>query len=168
METLQNLLTIAAEATVIVGLAGIAAHAIYTQHKQFMTEFCPPVAPFTEAADYSDYIESLEDDGLMGEYGVEIIEEEPEAEAIAEISKLAEKLVTEAIPAVDTALDSLKEYVESFSQETTTEVDLTALDPAALRKLCTKHQIAWKHARGKNRHATKAMMIHQLSSRLTA
>jgi hypothetical protein len=46
METLQNLLTIAAEATVIVGLAGIAVHAIYTQHKNFMTEFCPPVAPY--------------------------------------------------------------------------------------------------------------------------
>jgi hypothetical protein len=43
------------------------------------------------------------------------VEVQPEAkpevkvEAVEEISKLAEKLVTEAIPAVDTALESLKE-----------------------------------------------------------
>jgi hypothetical protein len=43
METLQNLLTIAAEATVIVGLAGIFAHALYTQHQSFMATYCPAV-----------------------------------------------------------------------------------------------------------------------------
>lgn len=46
METLQNLLTIAAEATVIVGLAGIVAHAFYTQHQHFMATYCPPVKTY--------------------------------------------------------------------------------------------------------------------------
>jgi hypothetical protein len=65
-----------------------------------------------------------------------------------------------------------EEVVETTEPETTveeaSEIDLKDLDPTTLRKLCTKHQIAWKHARGKNRHATKSMMVYQLQQRLTA
>jgi hypothetical protein len=139
METLQNLLTIAAEATVIVGLAGIAVHAIYTQHKNFMTEFCPPVAPYQP-----------EVQAAVAPAAVEAVEV-----ATAEQPEIQEEEVETAV-------------APAASVQPATEIDLTALDPTTLRKLCTKHQIAWKHARGKNRHATKSMMIHQLSSRLTA
>ena len=136
METLQNLLTIAAEATVIVGIAGIAVHAIYTQHKNFMTEFCPPVAPYQP-----------EVQAAVAPAAVEV--------ATAQQQEIQEEEVETAV-------------APAASLQPATEIDLTALDPTTLRKLCTKHQIAWKHARGKNRHATKSMMVYQLSSRLTA
>jgi len=142
METLQNLLTIAAEATVIVGLAGIAVHAIYTQHKNFMTEFCPPVAPYQPEVQAAIAPAAVE---VVG--SVEV--------ATAQQPEIQEEEVETAV-------------APAASLQPATEIDLTALDPTTLRKLCTKHQIAWKHARGKNRHATKAMMIYQLSSQLTA
>jgi hypothetical protein len=138
METLQNLLTIAAEATVIVGLAGIVAHALYTQHKNFMTEFCPPVAP------YQPEVETQEAPAAVEAVEVEQPAVQPEIQA--------EEVETVVAPAATEQ----------------PEIDLTALDPTALRKLCTKYEIAWRHARGKNRHATKSMMIHQLQQRLTA
>jgi hypothetical protein len=74
-EIAQSALTVATEVIAIAGIGGIIAHALYTQHKQFMTEFCPPVAP---ATDSQAYIDSLEDDGLTGEYGVEVIEDSVE------------------------------------------------------------------------------------------
>ena len=135
METLQNLLTIAAEGTVIVGIAGIFAHALYTQHQSFMATYCPAVKL------YQPEVQAQEEPTVVEAVEVEQPAEQPEIQA--------EEIETAVAPAA-------------------TEIDLTALDPTTLRKLCTKHQIAWKHARGKNRHATKSMMIHQLSSRLTA
>jgi hypothetical protein len=48
------------------------------------------------------------------------------------------------------------------------EIDLNALDPTILRKLCTQYEITWKHCRGKGKHATKSMMVYQLQQRLTA
>ena len=136
-EIAQSALTAAAETTVIVGLAGIILHALYTQHQHFMTEFCPPVAPH-----------------------------QPEAQATVAPA------VVEAVEVATAQQPEIKEEeVETTVAPVATEqpaIDLTALDPTTLRKLCTKHQIAWKHARGKNRHATKSMMIHQLSSRLAA
>jgi hypothetical protein len=39
---------------------------------------------------------------------------------------------------------------------------LRKLDSEKLRKLCTQYGIAWRNARGKGKHLTKAMMIVQL------
>jgi hypothetical protein len=138
-EIAQSALTAAAEVIAIAGITGIVAHALYTQHKNFMTEFCPPVAPYqpeVQAAVAPAVVEAVE-------------------VATAEQPEIQEEEVETAV-------------APAASEQPETEIDLTALDPTTLRKLCTKHQIAWKHARGKNRHATKSMMIHQLSSRLTA
>ncbi len=44
-EIAQVTLTAAAEVIAIAGITLIIAHALYTQHQHFMTEFCPPVAP---------------------------------------------------------------------------------------------------------------------------
>jgi hypothetical protein len=111
METLQNLLTIAAEATVIVGLAGIFAHALYTQHKSFMTEFCPPIAPY------------------QAEVKVE------EAIAVDEVEQ----------PAIqpEVQVDEVEKTVTPLALEQP-EIDLTSLDPTALRKLCTRYEIVWR------------------------
>jgi hypothetical protein len=48
------------------------------------------------------------------------------------------------------------------------EIDLNALDAVALRKLCSQYKIQWRDVRGKNRHATKAMMIFQLNQKAVA
>lgn len=48
MEALQNLLTIAIETVAIAGFGGIALHAIWSSHCNWMNEYCPPVKPFEE------------------------------------------------------------------------------------------------------------------------
>lgn len=45
-EIAQNLLTASYEIVAIAGLTGIIAHAFYSQHKRFMSTYCPPVAPY--------------------------------------------------------------------------------------------------------------------------
>jgi hypothetical protein len=50
METLQNLLIIAIEATAVIGISGIFAHALFTSHCKWKATYCPPVAPFQEEA----------------------------------------------------------------------------------------------------------------------
>ena len=44
-DLIQSALTATAEFIAIAGITLIIAHALYTQHCQFMSEFCPPVAP---------------------------------------------------------------------------------------------------------------------------
>jgi hypothetical protein len=44
-DLIQSALTAAAEFIAIAGITLIIAHAVYTQHCKFMSEFCPPVAP---------------------------------------------------------------------------------------------------------------------------
>jgi hypothetical protein len=57
--------------------------------------------------------------------------------------------------------------VES-AEATEFEIDLNALDAMKLRKLCTEFKIQWRDVRGKNRHATKAMMVSQLEAKFEA
>lgn len=47
-EFVQAALTAAINVTAIAGLTGIIAHAFWTSHYNWMTEHCPPVAPYTE------------------------------------------------------------------------------------------------------------------------
>lgn len=134
-DLIQSALTASIEFIAIAGFGGIAVHAIWSQHCKFMTDFCPPVAPY-----------------------------QPEAPAVVEAVEVKQPAAQPEVQAEEVETTA----APTASEQPATEIDLTALDPTTLRKLCTKHQIAWKHARGKNRHATKSMMIHQLSSRLTA
>ncbi len=46
MEFVQDLLTAATQIIAIAGITGIVAHSFWSQHQRFMTEFCPPVAPY--------------------------------------------------------------------------------------------------------------------------
>lgn len=57
--------------------------------------------------------------------------------------------------------------VES-AEATEFEIDLNALDAMKLRKLCSEFKIQWRDVRGKNRHATKAMMVAQLEAKFEA
>ena len=66
----------------------------------------------------------------------------------------------QALPVL--ALSPAKEIKPA--QPTKPEIDLNALDAVTLRKLCSSHKIQWRDVRGKNRHATKTMMINQLQA----
>jgi len=54
------------------------------------------------------------------------------------------------------------------AEATEFEIDLNALDAMKLRKLCSEFKIQWRDVRGKNRHATKAMMVAQLEAKFKA
>jgi hypothetical protein len=66
------------------------------------------------------------------------------------------------------ALCPAKEEVKPVTKPQPTQIDLNALDAVALRKLCSQYKIQWRDVRGKNRHATKAMMIFQLNQKAVA
>jgi hypothetical protein len=46
-DVIQSALTATAEFIAIAGITLIVAHAFYTQHCKFKSEFCPPVVPIT-------------------------------------------------------------------------------------------------------------------------
>lgn len=56
-EMIQSALTATIEIVAIAGFGGIALHAIYTSHKRFMAEFCPPVAPYTPETQKVDKVD---------------------------------------------------------------------------------------------------------------
>lgn len=49
MELVQDLLTAATQIIALAGFGGIAVHAMWTQHKNWMATYCPPVTPFDPA-----------------------------------------------------------------------------------------------------------------------
>lgn len=60
------------------------------------------------------------------------------------------------------------EPTEVTAEVTAIEIDLNSLDAMKLRKLCSEFKIQWRDVRGKNRHATKAMMVSQLEAKFEA
>jgi hypothetical protein len=49
-DLIQATLTVAIEFVTIAGLGGIIGHAVWSQHRRFMTDYCPAVAPYTPEA----------------------------------------------------------------------------------------------------------------------
>jgi len=155
-DLIQSALTAATEVIAIAGFGGIAAHAIWKQHTSWTTAYCPPVAAYT------------------GVEEVTVPEPEPEV-AIADpweapITTSSRRWVSRQPESIKPilALCPAKQEVEPVTKPQPTKIDLNALDAPTLRKLCSQHGIAWKGVRGKNRHATKAMMIFQLNQQAVA
>jgi hypothetical protein len=157
-ELIQSALTAAAEVIAIAGIAGIAALAIWKQHTNWMAAYYPPIAAYT---------------GVEEE--VAISQPEPEVVAIADpweapITTSSRRWISrqpESIKPV-LVLCPAKEEVKPVTKPQPTQIDLNALDAVTLRKLCSQHKIQWRDVRGKNRHATKAMMIFQLNQKAVA
>jgi hypothetical protein len=93
-----------------------------------------------------------------------------------EIQELCQQLI-EAKDQTDAALAALKEVASQAKKtrirntkktQQNLEIDLNSLDSASLRKLCGKHGINWRNARGQGKHLTKAAMIFQLEQKATA
>jgi len=141
-DLIQSALTAAIEFTAVAGLTGIAAHAIWKQHTSWMSAYCPSVAPYTPDTQE------------------EVAAPQPEPEVVA-IADPWEAPVT----------TSGRCWVSRQPQPINpqpTQIDLNALDAVALRKLCSQYKIQWRDVRGKNRHATKAMMVFQLNQKAVA
>jgi hypothetical protein len=136
-----------------------------------MSAYCPSVAPYTP-------------DTRVEEVATPVPQPEPEVPAIAKrcgVAQIAdpwEAPITtssrrwvsrqpESIKPV-LALCPAKEEIKPVTKPQPTPIDLNALDAVALRKLCSQYKIQWRDVRGKNRHATKAMMIHQLNQKAVA
>jgi hypothetical protein len=141
-DLIQTALTAATEVIAIAGITGIAAHAIFTAHQCWMSTYCPAVKTFKPEMEQ-----------------VEAIAPAPQPEQV--------ETVVEEVPEVDAAPQP--ERVETVVVETVEadaaapEIDLNSLDSTVLRRLCSQHGIVWRDVRGKNRHASKAMMIFQLN-----
>ena len=152
--TLTNLIQFIA----LAGFGGIALHAIYKQHAEV-----PHATPVTNP-----------------QAEVEPVTEEP---AIADPWEMpittssrrwaSRKPAQPCLYLLPPAQEEAKPVTPSHKPATKKtqqplDVNLDNLDATTLRKLCTKHGIAWRNVRGQNRHATKAMMLHQLREKATA
>jgi len=153
-DLIQSALT---AATVI---TAIAAHAIWKQHTNWMSAYCPKVAPYTP-------------DTREAEVATSVPQPEPEV-AIADpweapITTSSRRWVSRQPESIKPmlALCPAKE-VKPVTKPQPTQIDLNALDAVALRKLCSQYKIQWRDVRGKNRHATKSMMIFQLNQKAVA
>jgi len=165
---IQSALTAATEVIAIAGITGIAAHAVWKQHTNWMSAYCPPVKAenLTTDEELAHYIDQLT-------HGEESVPEELISEIAREvIESLTEEVepVTKPQPTpIDlNALDAASDPMSRASFKQPTPIDLSALDAATLRKLCSQYKIQWRDVRGKNRHATKGMMIFQLNQKSVA
>jgi hypothetical protein len=93
---------------------------------------------------------------------------QPEVEAaIVPASVEPVEVATTAQPEIQE--EEVEAVVQSVApSQPATEIDLNALDAGTLRKLCSQYKIQWRDVRGKNRHATKSMMIFQLNQQAIA
>jgi hypothetical protein len=99
-DLIQSALTVTINVIAIAGFSGIVAHALYKWHlaqiptapkanpdyqrSELVDEILETLRTEVAQAKVSEYVESLEDDGLRGEYGVEVVEEvEAEEETAA-------------------------------------------------------------------------------------
>jgi hypothetical protein len=186
-DLIQSALTVATEITAIAGITGIMAHAAWKFHTNWMSTYCPPVKaenPTTDE-DLAHYIDQLTHgeervpEELISDIAREVIESlieevEPE-EAIADpweapattSSRRWVSRQTQAQPMLH-LLPPAKEEVKPATKPQPAQIDLNALNAGTLRKLCTQYGIAWRDVRGKNRHATKGMMIFQLNQQAVA
>lgn len=169
-DLIQATLTAAIEFTAVAGLTGMAAHAIWKQHANWMTAYCPSVKPYTPDTETEEVATTEpqpapEIPARALRCGVAQIADPWEAPITTSTRRWVSRQPQPIMPVL--ALCPVKE-VKPVAWSQPTPIDLNALDAATLRKLCTQHGIAWRDVRGKNRHATKAMMIFQLNQQTAA
>jgi len=161
-DLVQTALTAATEVIAIAGLTGIAVHAIWKQHTNWMSAYCPSVAAYTPDTRVEEEVSTTE---LQPEPEVAIAD--PWEAPITTSSRRWVSRQSQTIKPV-LALCPAKEEIKPVTKPQPTPIDLNALDAVALRKLCTQYKIQWRDVRGKNRHATKAMMVFQLNQQAAA
>lgn len=176
---IQSALTAAAQIIALAGFTGIAAHAIFKEHAKTAAIYAevphatpaPQIEPDTE-------VDTGVDTTLLTP------DIPPQQEALADIwdsgvSTSAPRYWVRQSQSIKPALMLMpaKEEIKAVTptgkpatkkSQQPLEINLNSLDSAALRKLCTKHGINWRNARGQGKHLTKAAMIFQLEQKATA
>jgi hypothetical protein len=142
METLQNLLTIAIEATAVIGISGIFSHALFTSHCKWKATYCPPVAPFQEEAIAQ--------------------ENQPVAPEVKPEVKLEAEAVTEVIPAVEAIKELVKPKLQPISVGAAV-VDYAAMSSEQLRKQCALQGVNWRSGGDCDKPMRKAQMVAALT-----
>lgn len=175
MEFVQDLLTAATQIIAIAGFGGIVAHAVFKQYAKTAAIYAE-VPHATPAPQPQAEVEPVTEEPTEQP----IIDEQP---AIADpwempittssrrwaSRKTAQPCLyllppakEEAKPVTPTHKPANKKLQEPL------ELNLSALDSVTLRKLCAKHGIQWRDARGKGKHLTKAAMVFQLEQKAVA
>jgi hypothetical protein len=175
MEFVQDLLTAATQVIALAGFGGIAAHAIFKQYAKTAAIYAevPHATPATKPQAEVEPVTEEPTEQL-------IIDEQP---AIADPWEMpittssrrwaSRKPAQPCLYLLPPAKEETKPVTPVHKPATKKsqqplEANLDNLDAGTLRKLCTKYGIAWRNVRGTNRHATKAMMLHQLREKATA
>jgi hypothetical protein len=163
-ELIQSALTVATEVTAIAGLTGIMTHAAWKFHTTWLSAYCPSVAPCTPDTRVEKEVATPEP---QSEPETEVAIADPWEAPITTSSRRWVSRQPESIKPV-LALCPAKEEIKPVTKPQSTQIDLNALDAGTLRKLCSQYKIQWRDVRGKNRHATKSMMIFQLNQKSAA
>ena len=172
---IQSALTAATEIIAIAGFTGIAAHAVFKQYAKSAAIYAE-VPHATPATKPQVEVEPITEEPTEQP----IIDEQP---AIADPWEMpittssrrwaSRKQLQPSLYLLPPAKEEAKPVTPTHKPATKKsqqplEANLDNLDAGTLRKLCTKYGIAWRNVRGQNRHATKAMMLHQLREKATA
>lgn len=176
-DLIQNALTNLIEFTAIAGFTGILAHYLIKKHRHWMAIYCPPIEPYRPdtQAEIEAQTEPEPEADTEVDTPLESPDIPPQLETIVEdawetpIASSPARYWMRPAEALNPmlCLPAAKEEAV-VNHPKPEEIELTNLDVPALRKLCDRHQIAWKNALGKNRHMRKAVMIFQLQQRLAA
>ena len=135
METLQNLLTIAIEATAVIGISGIVAHALFTSHCNWQATYCPRITPFQEEA----------------------IAQEPqpiESEVVSAVEAVKEVVKPSSKKAPQPKLQPISVGAAA--------VDYAAMSSEQLRKQCALQGIEWRTGGDYGKPMKKAQMLATL------
>lgn len=181
-DAIQNLLTLAIEATVVIGLGAIALKEAINFCKSNHLPIPSPNPAYKPsellklavrelASEAGLKVDSpLESPDIPAPAGKEI--DTPKTQAILADAPTSLSLRVTLRPASPIApVEEPAEEVAPATVEPTPETaiapqDLKALDPFALRKLCQQYGIKWRNALGKNKHLPKPAMVAQLSAKL--
>jgi hypothetical protein len=168
-DAIQTALTVAAEVIAFAGITGIVGHALYTSHRKFMTEFCPSVKPYQAEKEVKvngeviiSGIEDTEyDDGVTGEYGVEIIEEAVKPKQ-PEVKPEVETVVTKQPEAVKPRKSRNKKAPQPKLQPMSVgaaAVDYSAMTSEQLRRECALQGIEWRNGGDYGKPMKKVQML---------
>lgn len=180
-DLIQATLTNLIEFTAIAGFGGIVAHDIWKRHTNWMATYCPPVAPCIpstpeqpKAAEVVEVKATEPTKEIKPTPAPEVaktpIIADPWETPIASSSRRwSSRQSAKPVLALCPAKEEIREVeVNPKVKVQHPEIDLNDLDAGRLRKLCSQYGITWRDVRGKNRHATKAMMIFQLNKKTKA
>jgi hypothetical protein len=140
METLQNLLTIAIEATAVIGISGIFSHALFTSHCKWKATYCPPVAPFQEEA-------IAQENQPTEPEAVAVVEPEVKPEFKPEVVKVVKASATKKLQPLSVGAAA---------------VDYSVLSSEQLRKECALQSVNWRTGGDYGRPMKKAQMLAAL------